>query len=224
MSPYCPPPSAAAAQAATEVSKYIRFLEPEASVGMLYMMKAEEQEARKEVQEQARKERQETEAFLKHRRESNTRRREEKMTKEALQVQPLVQQEWTKQVDPRSGKAYYWNQRTATSSWTTPPGFQETEKQQQEAEKQRKEAEKHDEKLHAIETEKPTDISGTKVDAEELEKPVTHPFIPLPEEAARIPGAVINNGGGRCVVSRPIDCANEILLLSASYNPHVILL
>jgi hypothetical protein len=29
---------AASAQAATEVSKYIRFLAPEATVGMLYMM------------------------------------------------------------------------------------------------------------------------------------------------------------------------------------------
>jgi hypothetical protein len=41
------------------------------------------------------------------------------------QVQPPVQQEWTTQVDPSSGKTYYWHQRTATSSWTKPEGFVE---------------------------------------------------------------------------------------------------
>jgi hypothetical protein len=71
-------------------------------------------------------------------------------------------------------------------------------------------------------------------------KPVSYPFIPLPEEAARIPMAAgsefatcrqeflaancWDDETNACVVSQPIDCANEILLLSASYNPHVILL
>ncbi len=41
---------------------------------------------------------------------------------------PTSSQEWTKKLDPQSGKPYYYNASTNTSQWEKPEGFEEESK------------------------------------------------------------------------------------------------